>query len=102
MLQLLQLLARRGAAPPLLEKAVLHIEPPAVQRLGAAEALDLHDRVGPIDEQLIAVAGRPYFAANDAAPAAEKADHVCTIGTPCRLNREWYYPKPLRLSRFKR
>ena len=91
MLQLFELLARRGAAPPLLEKAVLHIEPPAVQRFGAAEALDLHDRVGPIDEQLIAVAGRPYFATNDAAPAAEKADHVCTIGTPCRPNREWYY-----------
>jgi len=74
------LLARRGAAPTLLEKAALHIEPPAVQRLGAAEALHLHDRVGPIDEQLIAVTGRPYFAANDAALAAEEADHACTIG----------------------
>lgn len=87
MLQLLKLLARRGAAPPLLEKAALHIEPPAVQRLGAAEALHLHDRVGPIDQQFIAVAGRPNFAANDAAPAAEKANHACTIGTPCRLSR---------------
>ena len=91
---MLQLLARRGAAPPLLEKAALHIEPPAVQRLGAAEALHLHDRVGPIDQQLIAVAGRSYFAANDAAPAAEKADHACCIGLLDRVDRGWYYPTP--------
>src|SRR4029077_8149690 len=47
-LQMLQLLARRGAAPPLLEKPALHVLPPAVQRRGAVEALHLHDRGMPI------------------------------------------------------
>lgn len=102
MLQLLQLLARRGSAPPLLEEVVLDVEPPAVQCLGAVEALDGHDRIGPIDVQLIPIAGRPNFTTNDAAPAAEKADHVGTIGSLRRAYREWYYPKPLRLSNIER
>jgi len=95
---MLQLLARRGSAPPLLEEPALDVHPPAIQCFGTAEALDLHDRVGPIDHQLVAVAARSNFAPNDAAAAAEKADHACTIGILDRPDRGWCYRKPLRLS----
>lgn len=99
---MLQLLARRGSAPPLVEEPALDVRPAAIQFVRATETLHLHDRVRAIDEQLVAVVGRPYFAANDAAPAAEKADHVRTIGTLDRPDRGWCYPKPLQLSRMER
>ena len=99
---MLQLLARRGSAPPLLEEAALDVHPPAIQGVRAGEALHLHGGVRPIDDQLVAVARRSHFAANDAASAAEKADHACTIGAGMGRYREWYYPKPLRLSEFER
>lgn len=99
---MLQLLARRGSAPPLLEEPAFDVHPPAIECFRAAEPLDLHERIGPIDHELVAITGCSNFAANDAAPAAEKADHACTIGTLDRPDRGWYYAKSLRLSRIER
>lgn len=99
---MLQLLARRGSAPPLLEEPAFDVHPPAIECFRAVEPLDLHDRIGPIDHQLVAIARGSNFAANDAARAAEKADHVCTIGTLDRPDSGWYSAKSLQLSRIER
>jgi hypothetical protein len=83
------MLTWRGSAPPLLEQPSLDVEPTLVQLLGAAEALDLHNRVRVIDHQLVSatVVNGPHFAPDDAVCAAEETHHVPSIGTANPGNR---------------
>ena len=78
------MLTGRGSAPPLPEETVLDVDPPLVERLGTAEAFDLHHRVGTIDDQFIAVAvaveDGTHFTADDVLGATEEADHATLIG----------------------
>jgi len=83
------MLTWRGSAPPLPEQPPLDIHPAPIQRLGAAESLDLHDGVGMIDHQFIAAAvvSSPHLTADDAVCPAEKTNHALSIGTAKPGNR---------------
>ena len=77
-----QMLARRGSAPPLPEQPSFDVHPAPVELFGSAEPFDLHDRIGPVDDQLVtlAVPGGTHFATDEALGSTEEADHAALIG----------------------
>ena len=83
------MLTWRGSAPPLSEQSTLDIHPAPVERLGAAESLDLHDGVGMIDHQFVAasVIGGSDFTTDHAVCPAEKTHHALNIGRAKSGNR---------------
>ena len=87
-----QMLTRRGPAPPLSEQASFDIHPAFVEFFRAAEPFDLDERIGPVDDQLVAaVDGGTYFATDETFGATEEADHACTIGLAIETCRPWPY-----------
>lgn len=71
------------------EQPPLDIHPAPVERLRAAEPLDLHDGVGMINHQLVAVAvvRGPHLTPNYAVCPAEETNHALSIGTAKTGNR---------------
>jgi hypothetical protein len=88
-----QMLTRRGSAPPLSEQASFDIHPAFIQFFRASEPFDLDKRVGPVDDQLIALAvdDGTHFATDETFGATEEADHACNIGNAIETCRAWPY-----------